>query len=270
MSSNNHNFFYPLIFPFFQKKWFSKTWWLNLIALVPVVNLILFSGWRYHLIKNIVEDEKDILPEARIISFFKHGVILWCVAILYLIIPMILIFSVGSGVGGSIMELWAWAVGTATQDPNTIATDEMLKNQSSDFAIRFAMEIIWVIVSIPILSTGLARYAITGKVSTLLNVPANAMYAVKYVGAHIMMWIFKIFMIIFVGIVTSLLVTSVFLAIFAPMFGLCVYYWSSGFELGHLAKRIKFDMTKNNEGKDSPLMENDQPSLVGVTAVAKK
>lgn len=262
MSSNNYNFFYPLVFPFFQKKWFSKTWWLNLIALVPIVNLILFSGWRYHLIKNMVEGEKDILPEAKIISFFKHGIILWCVAILYLIIPMLLIFSVGSGVGGSIMEFGTWVFGTATQDPNTIATDKMLANQASDFAIRLTMEVIWLIVSIPILSTGLARYAITGKISTLLNVPANAMYAVKYMGAHIMMWIFKIFMIIFVGIITSLLVASVFLAIFAPMFGLCVYYWSTGFELGHLAERIKLDMTNNPDDKDSP-------SLIGVSAVAK-
>ncbi len=65
-----------------------------------------------------------------------------------------------------------------------------------------------------------------------------------------MMWIFKIFMIIFVGITTSLLVASVFLAIFAPMFGLCVYYWSTGFELGHLAERIKLDMMNNPDDKD--------------------
>lgn len=254
-----HNFFYPLVFPFYQKKWFSKTWWLNLIALVPVINLILFSGWRYHLIKNMVEHKENILPEANILSFFKQGVVLWCVATLYLIVPVILIFS---AVGGSITEVGSWAMGVITQDPNTVATDQMLINQASYFGIRLAIEAIWVVISIPILSTGLVRYAITGKISTLLNFPANAMYASKYIGSHFMMWVFKVFLVIFVGIVVSMLVASVLLAVFAPMFGLCVYYWSTGFELGNLAKRIKNDMTENVFDPPNIAIENEDPKSI--------
>jgi len=266
LNNKNHNFFYPLVFPFYQNRWFSKIWWLNLIALVPVVNLILFSGWRYHLIKKMVTHEQNILPEPKILSFFKHGIILWCVATVYLIVPMILIFSVGSGVISSTLEFGSWVVGTVTQNPNTTTTSEMLSNQTSNFGIRLIIDIIWVVLSVPILSTGLARYAITGNISTLLNFPANAVYATKYVGAHIMMWIFKIFMIIFVSIVTSLLVTSILLAVFAPMFGLCVYYWSSGFELGHLAERIKNDMTKNKI--EIPAISDDSEEVGTIEVVS--
>lgn len=257
MSNHNHNYFYPLVFPFYQEKWFSKTWWLNIIALVPIVNLILFSGWRYCLIRNMAHQESSILPDANILSFFRYGLILWFVATIYLIVPMILIFTVGSGVGGSIMELGSWFAGTITQDPNVVATDEMLVKQSSDFGIRLMIEIVWLFISVPILNTGLARYAVTGNVSTLFNLPANMMYATKHLGAHFMMWVFKFFMIIFVGIVTTILVASVLLAILAPMFGLLVYYWSTGFELGHLAKRINSDMCIKGSDQ-SYLVENSE------------
>ena len=244
MSKNNHNFFYPLVFPFYQKKWLSRTWWLNLIAIIPIVDLIIFTGWRRKLIRNMAYNEEHILPKAELLSFFKHGIILWIVATLFLIIPMILIFTVGSGAGGSIIEFGSWFVGLVTQDPNTISTKEMLASQGNDFIIRVLIEIVWALVSIPILSTGLMRYAITEKIGTLFNLPVNTMYAIKYIGPHFMMWIFKFFLIIFVAVVTSLLISSVVLAILAPMFALSIYYWSTGYEFGHLAEKIKMDMER--------------------------
>lgn len=239
MKDHNHGYFYPLIFPFYQKNWVRKTWWLCLIAVVPMVDLILLSGWRLNLIKRIVRNENEILPTADIVSFFKGGLVLWLFGISYVLVPFLLIMSTGTGELGAIIEIVKWLANYLTGTENTLAWHELLNEQGTYFVIRTLIEIAWLLVSMPIYRMGMLRYAITGKVGCFINIPLNAYLALKYGWKIILMWVFGVFMVAFVMITTTILAATVIFAVLAPIFGLLVYYWATGYEYGHLAQEMK-------------------------------
>jgi len=254
MSEHKHSFFYPLVFPFFQERWFSRTWWLGLITMIPVFNLIMLSGWRFTLVRRMSQGEKEILPTSAVLSFLKYGLVLWAMGGVYVLVPILLVMATGSGEIGAIIEVVKWLFGTLSGAEGLISGSEMLTNFGIGLVIRTSIELVWLLVSMPIYRIAMIRYAINGRVGGFLNIPLNAAIAAKYSGRMIMMWVFGFFMVAFIAVTTVLLTATVVLAVIAPIFGVLVYYWSTGFEYGHLAHDMKTAMDAK------PQLEDEVPA----------
>lgn len=237
--------FYPIYFPVKEKHSAKKIFWLPLLAYIPVINLILFTGWRFELIKNMVRDKSEILPNFDAYAFIINGVLIWAVGIGYLSISFLIIFGLDSGLLTSALELYHWLEQVINDAPNRLSAWEIFESQFQQFITRMLVHSIWFIISIPILRTGFLRYAATGKISTLLNVPANTLIAIKHIKDHATFFVFKLFIYAFTWALSSILAFSVVLSIFVPAAHLSVFYWSTGFLYGQLGKKIKVSIPEH-------------------------
>ncbi|MFT7559751.1 MAG: hypothetical protein ACI93R_001666 [Flavobacteriales bacterium] len=230
-----HGFFYPFVFPFYQKQWFGKTWWLAVLALIPIVDLILLKGWRFVLVQRMAVSEEQILPNADIGAFFKYGCVLWFMSIVYLIIPTIIIFSFGAGELGNLFSalkcLWVSVFGSSAD----ASLYRCLKTEAEELVTRVIIEFIWLIVAAPLYRVAMIRYAISGNKRVFLNLPVNAFIVLRHLKYFIMMWVFGLVMTAALVLVTMVMVATAVLIPLIPLVVLLVYYYTTGYEYGHLA-----------------------------------
>lgn len=258
MSQNSpHGFFYPFVFPFYQKQWPVKTWWVAVLALIPILDLAILRGWRLALVRNMAnstdETVDDILPFADVITFFKHGCILWFMTGFYVIIPTIIIFSAGAGEFGNLIDalgcLWTGVFGTSEE----FFLFTCIKEEAGDMLVRFTIEIIWLLVSTTLYRVAMIRYAISGKKRVFLNLPVNAFIALKHIKTFLTMWVFGFVLTAFFILLATLMTMTVVLTPLIPLVLLVVYYYATGYEFGHLAH----DIAQHKKQKSEPVSETN-------------
>ncbi len=241
--------FTALIFPLFQKNWFSKTWWLVLLAMIPILDLVFLRGWRVQLVHNMAKGYDDILPSPNIIKYFFNGLILWIMTGFYLVIPFIIIFLVGAGELGTFIDISKWAIDSLVSSTAPEKTLSLILQESAvNYSIRITIAFLWLLVSMPIYRIGMIRFAITGRWSCFLNIPLNTFLVIKHIKHFILMWIFGFFLIVFLTIIYTILTATIVLAILAPLVVLMVYYGATGYEFGELGytlNKSEIDGNKN-------------------------
>lgn len=250
----HRGFFYPLIFPFKEQGWFGRFWWLVLLTLIPILDFVLLRGWRLLLVKNMAMGKESILPTADIGNMFKYGLVLWLMTGFYVIIPTIIIFSVGAGELGNLIAaigcIWNSVFGSEAD----IGLYPCLKAEAHDLAIRVSIEVVWLLVSGTLYRIAMIRYAITGKKRVFLNLPFNALLALRYLGTFIFMWLFGIVLAIFFFVLATAMSFTIVLAPFVPLVILLVYYYSTGYEFGALAYKMnRRKVVSGREGEDELL-----------------
>lgn len=237
--SHEHGFFYPLYFPFQQKDFFSRIWWLILLAYIPLINILIFTGWRFELIKNTVNDREALLPDFNLYAFLQNGLLIWFAGTCYVSLSFLIIFLMDGGFIGSILEIVHWVEQLMRSDPDRMTFAELVQSQISQHFIRIIVGIIWLNISIPIVRTGFMRYAATNRIGTLVNFPKNAALTLVHIKDHLRFFIFKLVMMVLIWLVSGIMFSTVALAIFIPAVSLSVFYWATGFEYGQLGKKIK-------------------------------
>lgn len=237
-AEQDHGFFYPLIFPYKQKKWFAKTWWLIILTMIPIFDFVLLRGWRLILVRNMSKGEEEILPEPSIAAMIKYGLVLWLMTTFYVIIPTIIIFSVGAGELGNLFSalscLWSSIFGSS-DDPSLYMC---LKSEAGEMVLRIIIEIIWLMVSGTLYRVAMIRYAITDKKRVFLSLPINAFLALRYIKSFIMMWVFGVLLVAALTLISMIFSATIVLTPFIPLVVLLVYYYSTGYEYGHLAHQM--------------------------------
>jgi hypothetical protein len=237
-----HGFFYPFVFPFYQKNWPKKTWWLAVLALIPILDLAFLNGWRLILIKKMSAGDEEILPDPDVGTFFLKGCVIWFMTFVYLIIPTLIIFGFGAGEIGNLFSalgcFWTSIFGNA-QDQGLYMC---LKTEANEMMLRIVIEIIWLLVAGTLFRVAVIRYAITNKKSVFLNLPFNTFLALRHIKAFIMMTIFKWIMLAAFTLVAMLMAMTVVLIPFIPLVLLLVYYYTTGYEYGHLGHDIAHKM----------------------------
>jgi hypothetical protein len=104
-------------------------------------------GCRLALVARMGNDEKEILPDAYVGTFFIKGCVLWFMTVFYMIIPTIIIFSFGAGEIGNLFAtlgcFWTSMFGSET-DPSLYMC---LKAEASEMMLRITIEIVWLMVA---------------------------------------------------------------------------------------------------------------------------
>ena len=221
-----------LVYPFKDKDWVKKLWPLPVIAAIPLLGIfsvILLKGWRFEMVKNIASGTKE-LPAFDFVKMLKRGALLWLVMIGHIFIPGVLCAILGlGGPFGLFLDIYeiitsgfaAWA-----------------KSEPTDWALTIMIYIVWGIISFPVFQSGMIRYAITGNWKVLLNAPANFLLFIRHIHYFIKFYLFWFLLLLLIFIADSMLLTTGIGLLIIPVFTVCVYYVSSAYELGELARKL--------------------------------
>ncbi len=219
-------------YPFRDEKWLQKLWPLPVIALLPVVGLIsviLLKGWRFEMVRNIAHDNME-LPAFDPIIMAKRGLILWLVMTGHIFIPGVLCALLGLATPlGLVMDIYEMIVN---------GVDVWFKENASDWALTLTIYFTWAIISFPVFQMGMIRYALTGNWKSMLNAPLNFMLFVRNIHYFILFygyWLIISLGILLIDVLFAMTGIGVF---FIPALTLCLYYVTTAYDLGRLAKKM--------------------------------
>lgn len=225
--------------PFQQSRWPAKLWWLSAVGFIPIIDLLVFRGWRLDVTRRLALGEPDVLPDGRdVVRFLANGVILWTMTLLYFIIPFLIIFATGAGTLRSVWQAVQWLYLTLLTDQPTVPLAEILGQELGRFLARVAIEGAWVVISWPLYRTGMLRFAITGNPLAFFRLFANLVVVLKNIRAFVVLFLYELPTFLLMTLVSAILTATGFGAVLVPAISMPLYYWITGFEYGHLAHEL--------------------------------
>ncbi|WP_224996118.1 DUF4013 domain-containing protein [Cesiribacter sp. SM1] len=240
-------YFYSFIFPFTQKDCIQKMWIFVIMAYLPVINLLLLRGWRFEFVHRLGWHVENPLPRARdFFKFLSNGLLLWMLTFAYLMVPLALIALFGLGGWGELYRDLVYLV-ELTFDFifNTQLTLELyvrslwafIKNEFIEQLLAFALENIYLVLYVPIYRVAMIRFAVTKRLfHSHLSIFKNLKFIFRNFLDLMLVYLFVLLNGVVAFVATLLLSMTVVLAPVIPVFVFFMYYWSSGYEYGHLAR----------------------------------
>ncbi|MEM7657378.1 MAG: hypothetical protein AAF399_14685 [Bacteroidota bacterium] len=241
------SWFDGIIYPFREKDWLQKMWLIPVVGyfLTPFIQLLVLRGWRVELVRKIGIRSKDLLPKADVVpilNYFFHGIKLWLITGIYIIIPIIFFRILGISpfrtiiveVGELLGNVWDNDTGL----PLTTLAVETFWNITKELLIRNS----WLIIYYPYYRTATIRYSLIGKFRKAhLAVFPNLRFAVRNVGAFLWMMLNQIIdktLIFFTNIFLNIILTPIVGIALAPILFFYADFWTSGYEYGEIAKKM--------------------------------
>ncbi|SBS33627.1 hypothetical protein MAQ5080_02630 [Marinomonas aquimarina] len=221
-----------LTYPFEDSQWIQKLWPLPLLAILPIIgvlSVILLKGWRFEMVKRLSTGDRS-LPEFDIVTMFQRGLLLWAVMIAHMFIPGVICALLGlSGPLGLIQDIYEFFAN---------GLSGWAQSQSQDLLLKIIVYVVWGIISAPVFQSGMIRYVISGDWKSLVNVPVNFMFFLRYIHYFLKFYVAWIMLIILVVAMDSVLSVTGIGLLLVPIVSFVFYYISSAHELGHLAYKI--------------------------------
>ena len=95
--------------PFHQVGWYKTIWMPLAWFILPGFGTLLSLGWAIDAIRRRARGDSILIPQiADIASFFKHGVVIFSMTILYFVIPVAMFVSLTEmSFLGQLAQLWA-------------------------------------------------------------------------------------------------------------------------------------------------------------------
>jgi hypothetical protein len=225
--------------PFRNDRWLEKIWWISVIGFIPILDLLIFRGWRLDITRRIALGETDVLPNGRdVMRFLVNGAILWTMTLLYFIVPFLIIFASGTGSLRSIWQSLQWLYLTLLTDQPTASLGEVLGQEIGRFLGRVAIEGAWVIISWPLYRAGMLRFAMTGNPLAFFRLFANLVVVLRNVKAFVVLFLYELPTFLLMTVLSAILTATGFGALLVPAISMPLYYWITGFEYGHLALKL--------------------------------
>jgi serine/threonine protein kinase len=240
---DEHGFFAPVTFPFKIPDWPSRLWVVPFLAYIPIADLIFLRGWRLELVRRMGRGERNPLPTVTRLedyfSFFFQGCVLWFMTFLYAGVPFIIIFSTGSGFWGGFFELlgWGWDFLFSRQEQRALG--DVLSDNAKRAAVRLGIEFAWLVISSPLYRAAMIRYAFTGGIGAFFSIPSNVAFVYRNRNLFGKVYLFSFAFGILSSIAASLLAMTGIGVALIPLLVLTVYYYSTGYEYGHLAQDVQ-------------------------------
>lgn len=229
--------------PFRQERWPEKVWWLPVVGFIPIIDLLIFRGWRLDATRRIGLGEPSVLPDGRdVVRFLRNGTILWTMTLIYFIIPFLIIFATGTGTLRSLRQVAHWLYLTLLTTQTTTPLTEVLDQEFGRFLARVAIEGAWVVVSWPLYRAGMLRFAITGNPLSFFRILANLAVVLKNLKAFFVLFLYELPTFLLMATASALLAATGFGAVLVPAISMPLYYWITAFEYGHLAHELGPDL----------------------------
>jgi hypothetical protein len=237
-----------LIYPFKEKDWKSKMWLIPLLGvfLTPFIELLVLRGWRVELVRNIGLNEERILPKAgltEVIKYAFHGVKLYLITAIYLIVPIIVFKYFGinpfrqliAEVGNIFSYLW---------DNNTgLSWTTLLWGSFWAIMKELFIKNVWLVFYYPYYRTATIRYALTGKFrNSHLAFLANVKFIIRNIIDFIVMVVNQIadfIILFFINAVINIILTPFIGYFLAPLIFFYAGFWTSGYEYGQIARKMR-------------------------------
>lgn len=213
--------------------------------LIPVVNVIILRGWRVAVVRRMAWKRDASLPAFRPLQFFLDGLFLWTLTSIYTVIPLILISLFGfGGIVALVKDMYTLALIVMGQTKITF-TDFVL-SQLIDTIAGLGIEIVWIAVSLPLHRVAMMRFAITGRHRSFLQIYSNGRFLLQHFGEFVSIWVFSVVTGIIFSVVSASLTITIMGALLIPLVILPTYYWSSGYEYGELAFKLRASIYGTN------------------------
>ena len=231
------NFFiYPYIFPFRQHEVVRRLWWLPLVAAIPLLNVLILSGWRMEIVRRVGQYDSTELPESSdFMIFIRNGGVLFLASLAYFIIPFFIITLITGSAFGFVWQFFGLIIQSVINpEPIFMITTEHIVDWLSEH--RF--HAIWFAFALPCFRMALLRSARQDDWQPFLQIHKNMVLVMQHIGYYVGILVFTIFMIGLLWLICKLiLVVNVFTWL-AGIICLLVYYSTTGYLYGKLGREI--------------------------------
>lgn len=247
--------FRGLQFPFQQPTPGARLWWVLFFAYVPMLDFVVFRGWRLAIVQRIVRGEQPFLPSlGGLPRYCLNGVILWAMTALYLLPGALLLILFGGSLATYILDVAWWLIERFLLWREVAPFWTVVGRGLLHVGAEVSSAAIYFLVMGPAYRAGMLHYAAGGGVTAFLNFPRNVLTVLRDPGAFYGVWVLdRVFWIVWmaIGMATlsilgGVLATTVVLAPLAPVIGvavigsfLTVYYWTTAYLYGQLGLRLK-------------------------------
>lgn len=237
-----HGYFHPLVYPLSDAGSATQIWWLALINYVPFINLLLLRGFRLELTRRVMRGERPYFPPAsQMLTFLLQGALLWTMTALYLVPPLLLMAILGlrgiTAFFGDLLTLAGIAFGLTDASIWAFVVQELW----SSF-LAAVVDSVWAILSLPLYRAAMIHYAVTSKLSAFFAIHTNIGFMVRHWKAFANTYLFSFLVNTLIAFVSLFLLSTAIGALAIPLLALPVYYWTTGYEYGHLAQLFARDL----------------------------
>ncbi|MCL2933941.1 MAG: DUF4013 domain-containing protein [Trichodesmium sp. MAG_R03] len=230
------------IFPFLQEDWKSKMPLFFVLGFIPIFNIILHRGWRIEYIHRLGWGYEKILPSpGQTCKLFDKGITLWVINVIFILIPSLIMNIISlsqlTNFWFDLIKLFYLLFRSAPIVEYFQALWDFLANEFIYTILDFFIENFWLLIYIPIYRIGTIRFALTGKlINSYFSIRKNFKFLFKNFIEIIFLYIFNTFNFILVLLVDLGLAITIIGVPLIPVVTSYLYYWSSGYKHGMLAR----------------------------------
>jgi hypothetical protein len=230
------------IFPFLQEDWNSKMPIFFVLGFIPIFNIILHRGWRIEYIHRLGWGYENILPSPlKTCKLFDKGITLWVINAIFILTPSLIMNIISlsqlTNFWLDLIKLFYLLFRSAPIEEYFQALWEFLADEFIYTILDFFIENFWLLIYVPIYRIGTIRFALTGKlIHSYFSIRKNFKFLYKNFIDMIFLYVFNIFNFILVLLVDLVLAITIVGVPLIPAITSYLYYWSSGYRHGMLAK----------------------------------
>ncbi len=247
------NYFNALTAPFRFDRWFQNLWWIWMLALVPVLDLVAFRGWRLDLARRVATGAGRIFPRWQDFgSFLLNGAVLWLMTIVYMLPVLVISVTYVFLKNVSLLNrIYQGFRALSSHDFNlawTIAI-EFLRAvaESGLFIVLFAL--VYLIIQGFLYRVAVIRFALTGQVFSFFDIPSNVRIVLRNLKRFIIVYVIDTLNMSLVALPLALLVSALLMSALGTgaitfVAAFMIHYWVSGYLYGQLGKCIIGDLRR--------------------------
>lgn len=272
--------FEGVTFPFSEERSWRRLWWVLFLAFVPVLDFVVFRGWRLAIVRRMLRGEDSFLPSiGGFPRYCLNGVVLWGMTAFYALPGVVLLLVFGGTFVTLALDVGWWLVQKFLLWRDVSPFWSLIGQGFTQMLVGASPAALYVIVIGPAYRAGMLRYASGQGIMSFLNIPKNVMMVLRDPAGFYGAWaIDKIFGTVWLtvglaagSVVASAVAATALLLPLAPLFGmlvigmsLTVYYWTTAYVYGDLGRTIDIlDRTKLSAG--GTLLGGAAPNMLPAT-----
>ncbi len=236
------NYLEAIVFPFKQRNWIGKLWWLPLVTFIPPFSFILMRGWRLDLVRRIGRRNPDSLPGlSDIARFFAEGILLYVMTALYLIPLGIFTVIAGASWIQTILEIGWWILQIIFDRNNAIPVGAFITQLGLGAILQLASPFVYLVLTYPFYRMSMVRYALGKNALVFFDIVGNAREIWKHPIMLTSLWFLEVLTATLFGLINGIVISTLVgvaimpfvLALLFPM-----QYSITGYLFGSLAERV--------------------------------
>ncbi len=235
------NYFSALKAPFNHPQWFARLWWVALIGLLPVIDLLVLRGWRLDLTRRIAYGTANPFPFAKDFGrFLASGSVLWCMTLLYALPAIALLILLDATQVISALAAFLDIIKSIFTLSFDIFWTAVLQLGRALFKSWLPVIVVLLFVFFltgPLYRAAAVRYALTGKLSSFFHVRTNAKMVFANYGRFIIVQFIDRINLYIIAVPIGVLFGSASGGVGMAL-GFLIHYWVSGYLYGNLGKCV--------------------------------